>query len=167
MSRLTIVPTNRDEAGAFIDCGHRHHTRPVGLVCCLAVADERGRTVGVATIGRPVAAALQDGYTAEVTRSCTDGTANANSALYGAAWRAVRALGYRRLVTYTQDGESGSSLRAAGFVDVSRRGPRPGWDTPARRREGRGNDHVGRVRWERADGAPPSWSSSTLSGGAS
>jgi len=32
----------------------------------------------------------------------TDGTQNACSILYAAAWQAARALGYRRLVTYTQ-----------------------------------------------------------------
>lgn len=35
--------------------------------------------------------------------------------LYGAAWRACRALGYRRLVTYTLPAEGGMSLRGAGW----------------------------------------------------
>ncbi|WP_325051155.1 XF1762 family protein [Micromonospora craniellae] len=38
----------------------------------------------------------------EVTRVATDGTRNANSLLYAATWRAARARGYRRLVTYTR-----------------------------------------------------------------
>ena len=38
-----------------------------------------------------------DGTTIEVTRVCTDGTANACSLLYGAMWRAAKALGYLRL----------------------------------------------------------------------
>lgn len=154
---LTIVPTVRDDAFAFIRRHHRHHPPPESYLFALAVADDAGRIVGVATAGRPSARALQDGWTFEVTRTCTDGTSNANSALYGAAWRAARALGYRRGVTYTQDGESGSSLRAAGWERTSRRGPRPGWDTPARRRRpDRHPTGVARFRWE-ITGAPPPW----------
>ncbi|MGN9796199.1 XF1762 family protein [Streptomyces sp. OZ13] len=50
----------------------------------------------------------------EVTRTATDGTRNANSLLYGAAWRAAKALGYTRLITYTQASETGASLRGTG-----------------------------------------------------
>ena len=77
--------------------------------------------VGVASVGRCVAAAFNDGLTLEVNRTCTDGTKNANSMLYGAAARAGFAMGYRRLVTYTQDGESGASLRLAGWKVVAER----------------------------------------------
>jgi hypothetical protein len=86
----------------------------------------------------------------EVTRVATDGTKNACSALYGAAWRAAKALGYHRLVTYTQEGESGASLRGAGWKVIGQRKARCGWDTPARHREGNGNDHVARTVWEAA-----------------
>jgi hypothetical protein len=65
---------------------------------------------------------LQDGFTAEVTRCCTDGTRNACSMLYRAAWRSAKALGYRRLVTYTLPQEGGTSLRAAGFTRVGEAG---------------------------------------------
>nr|WP_216624795.1 XF1762 family protein [Paenibacillus foliorum] len=51
----------------------------------------------------------------EVIRCCTDGTKNAASKLYAAAWHAARAMGYRRLVTYTLIEEPGTSLRAAGW----------------------------------------------------
>lgn len=53
---------------------------------------------------------------------CTLREANACSILYGAAWRAVRALGYRRLVTYTLPSESGASLRAAGWTCLGEAG---------------------------------------------
>jgi hypothetical protein len=94
---------------------------------CLGVAIV-DTLVGVATVGRPVARHLDDGYTLEVNRTCTlDGTPNVNSMLYGAAWRAAKALGYRRLITYTQEGESGASLRAAGWRLIAELSPRPGW----------------------------------------
>lgn len=66
--------------------------------------------------GRPVARALDDGRTIEVNRTCTDGTMHANSMLYAAAWRAAKAMGYLRSITYTQADESGASLRAAGYI---------------------------------------------------
>ena len=104
--------------------------------------------VGVAVVGRPVARHYDDGMTLEVNRTATDGTPNANSMLYGAAWRATKALGYHRLITYTQAGESGASLRAAGWCVVGQRTPRKGWDTPSRRRDGAGVDNIPRTLWE-------------------
>ena len=73
--------------------------------------------IGIATAGWPVARHLSDGYTLEINRTCVNGThKNANSMLYGAIGRAAKALGYRRLVTYTLQTESGASLKAAGFT---------------------------------------------------
>lgn len=144
---LTVRPSTRDEANVFLVAHHRHLVRHVaGHRFALAV-DLDGELVGVAVVGRPVARALQGPTTAEVTRLCTDGTPNACSALYGASWRAWRAMGGTRLVTYTLATEPGTSLRASGWKAVSSRGPRDGWDTPARARENTANP--GRVRWER------------------
>ncbi|WP_406639131.1 XF1762 family protein [Amycolatopsis sp. WGS_07] len=154
--RLTIVPAFRDEAAAFVDAHHRHHGRPHGYLFGAAVATEDGRVVGVITVARPSSRRLQDGWTVEVNRSATDGTRNANSALYGAAWRAAKALGYRRAVTYTQAGESGASLRAAGWLPIAELAPRTGWDTPSRRRSDRGTSGVARTRWE-ITASPPPW----------
>jgi hypothetical protein len=42
-------------------------------------------------------------------------------------------MGYQRLITYTQLGETGTSLRAAGFVVAAELRLRPGWTTPSRR----------------------------------
>jgi hypothetical protein len=39
-----------------------------------------------------VARHYDDGLTLEVNRTCTDGTRNANSMLYGAVWRAAKAM---------------------------------------------------------------------------
>jgi hypothetical protein len=118
---LTIVPITLDEANAFVACHHRHHGPVPGAKFCVAVA-EGERVVGVAIVGRPVSRHLDDGWTLEVSRSCTDGTKNANSCLYGAAWRTARSLGYRRLITYTLPGEGGASLRAAGWRCVGEAG---------------------------------------------
>lgn len=144
---LHLVPVTFAEACQFVDAEHRHHRRPQGHKFSVGVAQD-GVLVGVAMVGRPVSRVLDDGLTLEVNRTCTDGTRNANSMLYGAATRAAFALGYLRVVTYTVHGESGSSLRAAGWSVVAERPRRKGWDTPARRRLDRGTDFVARTLWE-------------------
>lgn len=129
---LHLVPLTQAEAKAFIRQHHRHHIPPVGSIFQIGVAKD-GKVVAVATVGRPVARMLQDGYTAEVTRLASDGTKNACSMLYSACWRAARAMGYRRLITYILDSEPGTSLRAAGFRFVGRCGG-GSWSCPSRPR---------------------------------
>lgn len=149
---LRLCPVTFAEACDFVALHHRHHQPPQGHKFSIGVATywhpDGDRLVGVAIIGRPVARHLDDGTTLEVTRTCTDGTPNANSMLYGAAWRAAKALGYDRLVTYTQAGESHVSLRAAGWRVFAERNPRAGWDMPSRPRIDRGTGHVARTLWE-------------------
>ena len=112
---LRVTPINLAEANAFVSEHHRHHKPVPGAKFSLAVSDSEGRVRGVAIVGRPVARMSDNGWTLEVNRCCTDGSKNACSMLYGAAWRAAKALGYRRLVTYTLPEEGGTSLRAAGW----------------------------------------------------
>ncbi|QZI73750.1 hypothetical protein K5F93_20105 [Pseudomonas protegens] len=71
--------------------------------------------------------------TLEVTRCCTDGVRNGCSMLYGSAWRAVKALGYARLITYVLAEESGKSLRASGWRLIGLRGG-GNWSCPSRPR---------------------------------
>jgi hypothetical protein len=145
---LRAVPVSFREACAFVDDWHRHHRAPQGHKFSIGVANEADELVGVAIVGRPVARLLDDRLTLEVTRVATNGTANACSLLYGAAWRAAKALGYRRLVTYTQAAESGASLRAVRWRVVARLPARRGWSSVNRPRTPRGNDHMARTRWE-------------------
>ena len=145
--RLQLVPVTFTEASQFVATHHRHHRPAVGHKFSIGVADGTV-LVGVATVGRPVARHFDDGRTLEVNRTATDGTPNANSMLYGASARAAFALGYLRLVTYTQEGETGSSLRGAGWKVVAERPARAGWSTPSRPQEDRGVDHMPRTLWE-------------------
>lgn len=110
--KLTITPITMAKANAFVQQYHRHH-KPlkIGYVFALAVADMEGVIRGVAIVGRPCSQYLWDGYTLEVRRVATDGCPNACSALYAAAWRTAKALGYHKLITYTLTSESGASLR--------------------------------------------------------
>lgn len=130
MKTLTVVPVTFEEACEFVKRHHRHHKPPVGHKFSIAVANEDSEIVGVATVGRPVARRLDDGWTLEVNRVATDGTKNACSALYGACRRATFALGYKRLVTYTLPSEGGSSLRGAGWKCMGTAGG-GSWHTPS------------------------------------
>ena len=144
-SKLQVVPMDLASAREFVSRHHRHHQPSVGHKFSLGVVDEAGELRGVAMVGRPVARAADDGWTLEVNRVATDGCANACSALYAAAWRAARALGYRRVVTYTLPTESGASLRGAGWRLV---GETPGrsWSCPSRPRVSK---NLGlKLRWE-------------------
>lgn len=143
---LQLVPITLREANAFVEQHHRHHGPSRGCIVCVAVASSPGEIRGVVIVGRPVARGLDDTWTAEVTRCCTDGTRNACSMLYAAAWRAVRALGYRRLVTYTLETEGGASLRAAGFKIVGQVEGRS-WSCQSRPRVDTA-PHQDKLRWE-------------------
>lgn len=115
---LVLQPISYKEACDFILQHHSHHLPPQGWKFGVAVNDGEN-IVGVVTVGRPVARALDDGWTLEITRCCTDGTVkNVASMLYGAAWRAAKAMGYKRLITYTLETETGTSLIAAGFKEI-------------------------------------------------
>lgn len=119
--KLEIVPITLPEANEFVKAHHRHHHPVAGHKFSIALSD--GQSIrGVATIGRPVARLPDDGWTLEVNRCCTDGVVNGCSMLYGAAWRAAQALGYRKLITYTLASEGGSSLKASGWKLIGERG---------------------------------------------
>ncbi len=155
-TRLHIRPMKWKGACAYVDEHHRHHDPPQGHQFSLGVLTESGLLVGVAIVGRPVSRAFDNGLTVEVTRCATDGTPNACSALYAAAWRTARSAGYRRALTYTQGGESGASLRAAGWRKVADLSARPGWHAPSRPRLPRGTENVARALWEiTTHDAPP------------
>ena len=155
MTRFLVEPVTLREANRYVAQHHRHH-KPVrgcrfaiGLLCASI-------RVGVVIVGRPVARAVDQVHTAEVTRLCTDGTAHACSALYGAAARAARELGYRKIQTYILASEPGTSLKASGWTRVAEVRGRA-WDHSSEKQlrlDGgtRRADQptTAKVRWERA-----------------
>lgn len=149
---MILVPVTLKQACAFVAKLHRHNTPPRGHKFSVGVVNDAGELVGVAIAGRPVARVLDDGLTLEINRTCTNGTRNANSKLYGACWRAAKAMGYRRCITYTQRRESGASLRAAGFVRREELAVRGSWANHSVKlrkiRHPKGTGGVARVRWE-------------------
>lgn len=113
-----LVPLGLREARAFVAAHHRHNEPPRGHKFSIGLRDSAtAELVGVVIAGRPVARGADDGWTIELVRLTTLGSRNACSRLYAAACRAAAAMGYRRAITYTLEEESGSSLRAAGFVE--------------------------------------------------
>ena len=127
------MPLTREQAAVFIEAHHRHHKPPVGDLFRIG-AELDGKLVGVAVVGRPVARALDDGSTVEVTRLCTVGTMNACSFLYSRCARIAREFGYARIITYILDKEPGTSLAASGWhkeADVKGKN----WSCPSRPRQ--------------------------------
>jgi len=118
---LELTPITLSEANAFVKNYHRHHQPVPGCKFCIAVSDEE-KVVGVAIVGRPVARRLDNGWTLEVARTCTDGTKNANSMLYGACQRVTFALGYKKLITYTLPEEGGASLKGSNWKCIGKAG---------------------------------------------
>ena len=143
--RLHLQPISYLEACQFITDHHSHHLPPQGWKFGIAVNDGE-KVVGVITIGRPVSRNLDDGLTLEVTRCCTDRTPHVASKLYAAAWRAVKAMGYKKLVTYILEEEPGTSLKAAGWkVYAESKGG--SWSRDSRKRIDQ-HPLQGKLRWE-------------------
>src|SRR5690349_7657714 len=117
--KLTVVPITLREANDFVENFHRHNGRTVRDGGKWAVGAQYGiDLVGVAIVGNPISATFMDGYTAEALRVCVHeeiAPRNTGSFLYGACWRVWRAMGGRKLVTYTLQEERGASLRGAGW----------------------------------------------------
>lgn len=108
------------EANQFVRNFHRHNKPTAGGLFAVGCSDGE-RLVGVAIVGRPVARLLDNGETTEVTRTCVldDAPKGTCSFLYARCWQAARALGWRKMITYTLQSESGASLRGAGWRVVA------------------------------------------------
>jgi hypothetical protein len=151
---IELRPLSLADANDAVSTWHRHH-KPVRGHKFSVGAFLDGALVGAVIVGRPVAQALDDGLTYEVTRmSCRGGDKNVGTRLLGAVGRACDAMGYRLGVSYTRADELGHVYRAAGWQDAGAIKGR-GWDS--------GNkadrwlpglyepttEVIDRVRWER------------------
>ena len=143
---MEAVPLHLREANEFVAKYHRHCLPTVGGKFAVGVSVD-GVLVGVAIAGRPVARKLDDGNTLEVLRVCTDGTANANSFLYGRVKRIAQLMGYQKVITYTLEEESGSSLKAVGAKVVSTARAKE-WSVPSRQRKSQAVYDKVKMKWE-------------------
>ncbi len=117
MSKLVAIPINLSEANKFVDNFHRHNKPVVGAKFSIGCSNGE-RLVGVAIVGRPISIRKDDGVTAEVTRCCVidDAPKGSCSFLYASCWRAWKAMGGQKIITYTLQSEGGASLRGSGWT---------------------------------------------------
>lgn len=86
---MEVVPLTVSEAEAFLAKHERHYKAPVTPVCAVGVGDAEGLH-GAAVMGK-----REDGD-AELNHIYCDGTSQGYTVLYGAVWRTLKALGYKR-----------------------------------------------------------------------
>lgn len=113
---MKIIPCTYKTACDFVNEHHRHHKSSQGCKFCIGLINNSNELCGVAICGRPVSRYLDDGFTLEITRLCTDGTKNACSKLYSACCKVAKAMGYQRVITYILESETGASLKASNFI---------------------------------------------------
>lgn len=128
---ITAEPIELKQAQEFINRLHRHHAASVRDKFRIA-AKKGGEIVGVAQVGRPIARSLCDGYTLEVLRLCTNGEKDVCSFLYSRCARIAREMGYRKIITYILETESGTSLKASGWVCVEEKCGGATWENCTR-----------------------------------
>ena len=145
---LTKQPITLKEANEFVQKYHRHNGKVRGWKFGLALNDGE-KIVGVVIAGRPLARKLDDKYTLEITRCCTDGTKNACSMLYNSICRAAKEIGYRKCITYTLQTETGSSLKGAGWTIADNKAGGGSWNRKTRKRT---DSHIldYKIRWEKS-----------------
>jgi hypothetical protein len=148
---MIVVPLTLADANAFVVLHHRHNKKVQGHKFSLG-ATEQNYLVGVAIVGRPVSRHLDDGLTLEVTRLTVlnDAPKNTCSFLYRCAWRVWSAMGGQKIITYTTENETGSSLKGAGFKVVAKS---PSWEkgkgwTTRNNRVWQPVHSEGKIRWE-------------------
>jgi len=126
---IKIIPLDLKEANEIVANLHRHHKPAVGHRFSLGVIDESGNIRGCVIASRPIARLADQKFTLEVARVATDGTRNACSMLLGAVTKAARAMGYAKVQTTTLSYESGSSLKAVGWLSYELDQDGTGWDS--------------------------------------
>ena len=113
---LEVVPVTFAFAKEYVKEHHRHNPDIVGCKFAIGIKNGEGDIVGVAICGRPVSRHLDNGETLEINRVCTDGTKNACSLLYGRCCQIAKAMGYKKVITYTLISENGASVKASNFI---------------------------------------------------
>jgi hypothetical protein len=149
VTNLHLVPLTLPQANAVVARLHRHHAPlPGGFSWWSVGVVSNSIVVGAAIAGRPTNRNNDDGQTVEVQRVATDGTPHVPSMLLGSCARAAKAIGARRIITYTLSSETGSSLKGAGWVHESE-GIRSWWTTGTTRSRAVDRPHMEetKVRW--------------------
>lgn len=146
-----IGPITLKEANKFVTDNHRHHDSVTGCKFAIGLyktVDGEEKLIGTAICGRPVSRELDNGYTLEVNRLCVTEKNNGNdcSMLYGACCRIAKEMGYRKIITYILESESGTSLKASNFILESDRCGGKNW-TGSRKRKNNTIPEEMKQRW--------------------
>jgi hypothetical protein len=153
--KLRPIPMTLREANDFVSAYHRHSNRTARDGGKFAIGVTDGSTTwGVAIVGRPLARMMNDGWTAEVLRTCVAPGAPKGSCsfLYGRCWRIWQQMGGLRMITYTLATEPGSSLKGAGWRCAGESKPHlKGWSTHDRQRQWNPIYGQLKLRWEIED----------------
>ncbi len=116
---IELRPLSLAAANRAVSDWHSHHKPVVGHR--FSVGAFAPDLVAAVIVGNPKAQALCDGVTFEVVRLVCSSAAPKNTAtrLLGAAWRASKAMGVLRLVSYTRADETGHCYLAASWSAVA------------------------------------------------
>jgi hypothetical protein len=102
--------------------------------------------IGVAIAGRPLARMLSK-LTLEILRVCVkEDNPGACSMLYARCKRIGQMMGYKKVITYTLESESGSSLKAIG-AEVETKVEANEWSRKGRKREHQIIYEQTKLRW--------------------
>lgn len=112
---MLVKPISIRDADKFVSANHRHNKAAANGKFAIACYDGE-ELIGVGIGGRPRSRHLDNGLTFEVYRVCTNGHKNATSFLYSKMKKIAQLMGYTKIITYTLQSESGSSLKAIGAV---------------------------------------------------
>lgn len=88
---MRVVDLSVSDAEAFLKAHERHYKAPIEAICAIGVGDENGLH-GAAILGR------RSKGMGELAHIYVDGASQGYSLLYGACWRALKALGYETSV---------------------------------------------------------------------
>ena len=88
---MRVVDLSLKVAEEYLENHQRHYKAPVEAICAIGVGDEDGLH-GAAILGR------REAGVAELAHIYVDGVSQGYSLLYGACWRALKALGYTQVV---------------------------------------------------------------------
>lgn len=150
--KLQIKQIKQSDAKRFIQEHHRHNKPPVGWRYGAGIWNWE-TLIGVVMVGRPVARKINHHEIVEVNRLCInpyvdkDLSVHACSQLYGWSAREAKKRGFKKIITYTLQSESGVSLKAAGWNNEGLAGG-GSWNTVSRPRI----DHAPtqkKIRWSR------------------
>lgn len=135
---IELKPIERDQARAFVDEHHAHNKAPVSWRFGAGIYNG-AQLIGVIMVGRPVARMIDGSTTVEVNRLCLRRDVarelrwNACSQAYGWAAREAKKRGFAKIITYTLESESGTTLKAAGWIAEART-KGGSWNRPSRGR---------------------------------